>query len=218
MKDQETNAAADRVPVLSVSDVMRLMRTRMEGTWFDPRGVHRADVGAGSGHSAYRWRPLIWHSSAAANGGEEALTNEMAPSGETLEYVNERTVATQQTSWNFVAASRPWLPKPVAAIQWWAPDDSATSLRVPIYGGATKVRSRIKILRSSKVIYDGLQATCFSFVLFFQLFQKWAWRIDHTTLRYPFISRTRRVRFPRQRLRRGGELHVTPSAAAFSHA
>ena len=31
------------------------------------------------------------------------------------------------------------LPKPVAAIQWWAPDDSATSLRVPIYGGATRV-------------------------------------------------------------------------------
>jgi hypothetical protein len=33
----------------------------------------------------------------------------------------------------------PRLPAPIAAIQWWAPDDSATSLRVPIYGGATNV-------------------------------------------------------------------------------
>ena len=31
------------------------------GTWFDNRGIDRADVGAGSGHSAYRWRPLNWN-------------------------------------------------------------------------------------------------------------------------------------------------------------
>ena len=96
---------------LSVSDVMRVMRTRLEGTWFDTRGVSRPDVGAGSGHSAYRWRPLIWHSSAAANGdgGEDGEgQSEMAADKDAAEYVNERTVATQQTAWNFVAASRPW--------------------------------------------------------------------------------------------------------------
>jgi dipeptidase len=38
-----------------------------------------------------------------------------------------------------VATVRPLLPKPISALQWWAPDDSATSLRVPIYGGATRV-------------------------------------------------------------------------------
>lgn len=92
-------AAAAAEKKLSVADVMRLMRTRLEGTWFDNRGVTRADVGAGSGHSAYRWRPLIWHSSAAANGDDADAEHE---------YVNERTVGTQQTSWNFVAASRPW--------------------------------------------------------------------------------------------------------------
>lgn len=133
---------------LSVSDVMAVMRTRLEDTWFDPRGVHRADVGAGSGHSAYRWRPLIWHSSAASNHDDAVSVDvevpygadvEATPSDATPEFVNERTVATQQTAWNFVAASRPWLPAPIAAIQWWAPDDSATSLRVPIYGGATRV-------------------------------------------------------------------------------
>ena len=106
---------------LTVADAMALMGTRLEGTWFDNRGIDRPDVGAGSGHSAYRWRPLIWKDTK----GEE--------------FVNERTVATQQTSWNFVSASRPWLPPAIRAIQWWAPDDSATSLRVPVYGGITRV-------------------------------------------------------------------------------
>ena len=54
-------------------------------------------------------------------------------------FVNERTVATQQTAWNFVAESRLRFPKPIAAIQWWAPDDSGTALRVPVYGGAARV-------------------------------------------------------------------------------
>jgi len=106
---------------LTVADAMSLMGTRLEGTWFDNRGIDRPDVGAGSGHSAYRWRPLIWKDTK----GDE--------------FVNERTVATQQTSWNFVSASRPWLPPAIRAIQWWAPDDSATSLRVPVYGGITRV-------------------------------------------------------------------------------
>jgi hypothetical protein len=30
------------------------------------------------------------------------------------------------------------MPAPARAIQWWAPDDAGTSLRVPVYGGATK--------------------------------------------------------------------------------
>ena len=115
---EKTRAKARKI---SVSDVMAFMRTRLEDTWFDTRGVHRSDVGAGSGHSAYRWRPLMWHAAGQ-------------PEGAASTFVNERTVATQQTSWNFVAASRSWLPKPIAAIQWWAPDDSATALRVPIYG------------------------------------------------------------------------------------
>jgi len=106
---------------LRVADVIRLMRARLEDSWFDPRGLLRADVGAGPGHSAYRARPLTWRDEA---------------SGRT--FANERTVSTQQTAWTFVAASRAWMPAPARAIQWWAPDDSGTSLRVPVYGGATR--------------------------------------------------------------------------------
>jgi len=64
---------------LSVSDVMDLMRSHGEGTWFDNTGTLRADVGATAGHSNYRWRPLTWTQ------GPDT-------------YLNERTVGVQQTA------------------------------------------------------------------------------------------------------------------------
>jgi len=105
---------------LSVNDTMNLMRTHFEGTWFDNRGENRKDVGAGPGNSPYRWRPLTWK----RNG---------------LTYVNERTVGVQQTAWAFVAQSRSWLPAPLAALFWFAPDDSSTAVRIPVYGGVTRI-------------------------------------------------------------------------------
>lgn len=105
---------------LSVNDTMELMRSHGEGTWFDNSGTLRADVGSESGNSMYRWRPLVWEV------GDQ-------------KYVNERTVGTQQTAWNFVAESRSRMPDPLKALMWWAPDDSATALRIPVYGGITKI-------------------------------------------------------------------------------
>ncbi len=107
---------------LSVSDTMRAMRTHFEDTWFDNTGRKRPDVGAGSGNSPYRWRPLTWSD----------------PDSDDT-YLNERTVGTQQTAWNFVATSRGWMPGPLRALMWWAPDDSSTGIRVPFYGSATRV-------------------------------------------------------------------------------
>ena len=120
-----TNRMPLFVPVakkLSVLDTMQAMRTHFEGTWFDNRALPggRADVGAGSGNSAYRWRPLTWES-----GGKS--------------YLNERTVGVQQTAWAFVAQSRGWMPGPFRALFWFAPDDSSTGVRVPLYGGVTKI-------------------------------------------------------------------------------
>jgi dipeptidase len=112
------------VPVskkLNIDDVMQVMRTHFEGSWFDNRGVTRPDIGAGPGHSPYRFRPLVW----------------TAPNGKN--YLNERTVGTQQSGWAFVAASRGWLPEPIRAVSWFAPDDSATSPRIPTYGCMTRI-------------------------------------------------------------------------------
>lgn len=105
---------------MAVNDTMWSMRTHFEGTWFDTTGLDRPDVGAGPGNSAYRARPLSWKS-----GGKS--------------YVNERTVSVQQTAWNFVSVGRPHMPPPLSSLMWWAPDDSGTALRIPLYGGATRV-------------------------------------------------------------------------------
>ena len=31
------------------------------------------------------------------------------------------------------------MPAPLSSLMWWAPDDSGTALRIPLYGGATRV-------------------------------------------------------------------------------
>ena len=44
---------------LRVADVIRLMRARLEDSWFDPRGLLRADVGAGPGDALDALRQLL---------------------------------------------------------------------------------------------------------------------------------------------------------------
>lgn len=110
-----------KVPAqLTVNDTMFLMRTHFENTWFDNEGVQRADVGAQSGNSPYRWRPLEWKFEGKA-------------------FVNERTVGVQQTAWTFLAQTRSWLPGPISGINWFAPDDSSTAVRAPFYSSITKI-------------------------------------------------------------------------------
>jgi Peptidase family C69 len=101
---------------LSVSDVMHLLTSHYEGTPLDSS----VDVGAGLFESPYRPRPLVW----TFNG---------------TRYHNERSIATPKTGWSFVAQIRPWLPPPLAAIVWFACDDSSTAPRVPIYASSTSV-------------------------------------------------------------------------------
>jgi len=56
-----------------------------------------------------------------------------------ISYIHERPIATPQTGWNFVAQSRKWVPRELAAILWFGVDDAGTTVRFPIYGSATKV-------------------------------------------------------------------------------
>lgn len=101
---------------LSLSDVLRLMNSHYEGTELDAT----SDVGAGLYGAPHRPRPLTWEYQ-----------------GNT--YFNERTVATERTGWNFVAQLRPHMPLELAALVWFAVDDSSTSPRVPVYGSSTQV-------------------------------------------------------------------------------
>jgi len=107
---------------ISVQDMMHFMRNHLEGTALDMS----KDVGAGPFHCPYRWRPLTWK----VNG---------------VEYINERTTATQQTGFTFVAQSRNWLPDAIGGIIWWGADDASGTVYMPIYSSITKVPENFKV-------------------------------------------------------------------------
>lgn len=97
---------------LTVRDLFAGMRDHFEGTPLDlSKGI-----GAGAYELPYRWRPLIWE-----HDGEK--------------YLNERSTATQQTGFSFVGQMRKDLPDPIGGILWFAVDDAATTVYVPMYAG-----------------------------------------------------------------------------------
>jgi dipeptidase len=101
---------------LAVHDVMELMRDYFQGTPFDLS----KEPGAGPFGCPYRWRPLTW-------------------SVDSVEYINERSIATQQTGFSFVAQARSWLPSPIGGIFWFGVDDIYQTVYTPMYCGITAV-------------------------------------------------------------------------------
>ncbi len=101
---------------LSVADLMQLMRDHFEGTEFDLS----QGIGAGPFALPYRWRPLTWE----VDG---------------VQYLNERSTATQQTGYSFVAQSRSNLPDPIGGISWFGVDDAGSTVYIPMYCGIRQV-------------------------------------------------------------------------------
>ncbi|MDR0421561.1 MAG: C69 family dipeptidase [Proteiniphilum sp.] len=97
---------------LSVHDIREMMRDHYEGTELD----WRFDVGAGPFNSPYRWSPLSFVV-------------------DSVEYCNERPIATQQTAFSFVAQMRSWLPDAIGGILWFGVDDAAQTVYYPFYCG-----------------------------------------------------------------------------------
>jgi len=120
-------------------DLMNLMRDHLEGTPLDMR----KDIGAGPFGLPYRWRPLEWKVSGMEN----------AP-----QYCNERTVATQQTGFVFVAECRNWLPDPVGGIFWFGVDDAATTVFTPMYCGITDIPECFKVGNGDMLTYSPTSA------------------------------------------------------------
>ncbi len=98
---------------LSVQDMKDGMRDHFEGTPFDMT----QDVGAGPFKVPYRFRPMSFVV-------------------DSIEYVNERAIATQQTGFSLVAQQRDWLPAAVGGVLWFGVDDANTSVYVPMYTAA----------------------------------------------------------------------------------
>lgn len=101
---------------LSVQDIISLMRDHFEGTEFDMT----KDIGAGPFECPYRWRPLTWKV-------------------DSVKYLNERAVSTQQTGFSFVSQSRSYLPDFIGGVLWFGVDDSYSSVFVPIYCSITNI-------------------------------------------------------------------------------
>ncbi|NOZ48163.1 MAG: dipeptidase [Chlorobi bacterium] len=121
--DEKTGYANNRMPLwikpdrkISVHDMMNFMRDHLEGTELDMS----KDWGAGPFHVPYRWRPLTWEV-------------------DSVEYCNERTTATQQTGFTFVAQARSWMPPQIGGIFWFGVDDPANNVYTPMYCGIERV-------------------------------------------------------------------------------
>ncbi len=113
--------ATNRMPLwvkpdkkVSVLDMMHFMRNHLEGTELDMS----KDIGAGPFGMPYRWRPLTWK-----------------VDGKT--YCNERTTATQQTGFSFIAQLRSNVQN-IGAINWFSVDDAASTVYIPMYTVMTK--------------------------------------------------------------------------------
>ena len=97
----------EKVTVKALADVMR---DHFEGTPFD----FSEDAGAGVSRTPYRWRPMSFELDGK-------------------HYMFERSIATQQTGFWYLAQARSWLPDEVGGLLWFAVDDAATSALTPIY-------------------------------------------------------------------------------------
>ena len=97
---------------LAVEDLITCKRDHLQDTAYDMT----ADLGAGPFGLPYRWRPLTWKHDGKS-------------------YFHERTTATQQTAFSFIAQLRSGFPDPIGGIKWFAVDDTNTTVYVPIYAG-----------------------------------------------------------------------------------
>ena len=102
--------------LLSVQDVMALMRDHYEGTAYDmTQGTDAGPFG-----SPLRARPMTFKM------GSDS-------------YSWERPISTQQTGCSFVAHCRSFLPDEVGGVLWYGVDDTYTTCYFPLYAGITAV-------------------------------------------------------------------------------
>jgi dipeptidase len=145
MKDQSLNTngyVSNRLPLwvrpdslVTLQDLMGRMRDHYEGTPLDMRN----DLGAGPYGSPYRWRPM-----------EFVVDSVM--------YLNERAVATQQTGYSFVAQSRSRLPAAIGGIFWFGVDDADGCVYAPMYCGISRIPESYALGNGSMISWSETSA------------------------------------------------------------
>lgn len=102
--------------LVTAQDLQWMMRDHFEGTPFDMT----QDIGAGPYHVPYRWRPMNF-------------------TVDSVEYLHERAIATQQTGFSLVAQLRSDLPDALKGLLWFGTDDANTCVYIPVYCSVTEV-------------------------------------------------------------------------------
>jgi dipeptidase len=125
----ENKYATNRMPLwikpdtlLSIKDVMNIMRDHYEGTTLDMS----KDIGGGPFNSPYRWRPMEWKV-------------------DSVKYIHERAISTQQTGFSFISQSRSNLPNPIGGLLWFGVDDTYSTCYMPIYCGIKAIPQPLKV-------------------------------------------------------------------------
>ncbi len=116
---------------LSVKKVISLLRDHYEGTPFDMN----VGLSAGPFSCPYRWRPISW----VVDGKE---------------YVWQRPISTQQTSFTFVSQSRADLPDPIGGVYWFGFDDTYLTCYIPIYCSVSYFPKEYQVGSLSSFSYD----------------------------------------------------------------
>jgi len=114
---------AERMPLwikpafkISAQNFKEYMRNQYEGTEFDmSKGICAGPFGSKLRHSPLSFKV------------------------DSVEYMHERPVATQQTGFTFVSQMRNWLPGYIGGILWFGVDDAASNIYVPMYCGINSI-------------------------------------------------------------------------------
>jgi dipeptidase len=120
---------------LTVQDVTGMMRDYFQGTKMDLT----QDIGAGPYQCIVRWRPMTW-------------------SLDSVNYINERAISTQQTGFSFVAQSRSWFPDPIGGILWFGVDDTYSTVYTPMYCGMSRVPGNFAVGNGSMMEFSDSSA------------------------------------------------------------
>lgn len=121
-------------PVL-LRDVMARMRDHYEETPMDMRN----DNGAGPYKSPYRWRPMEFEV-------------------DSVLYLNERAVATQQTGYSFVAQSHGGFPDAAGGVFWFGTDDADGCVYTPVFCGVSRIPRNYAIGNGSMITWSETSA------------------------------------------------------------
>jgi dipeptidase len=120
---------------VALQEVMSAMRDHYEDTPLDMR----YDLGAGPFHLPYRWRPMEF-------------------TVDSVMYLCERAIATQQTGYTFVAQTRHWLPDPIGGIFWFGVDDADGCVFAPMYCGIREIPRSYAVGNGSMITWSETSA------------------------------------------------------------